>query len=54
MKIIMLLSILCLSACTSPKSYESNIFPKGEWRAVNPEYFNKTEAQRILEGRIPK
>ncbi len=55
MKTIMLISALCLlSACASPKSYESKIFPKGKWQPVNPEYFGQTEAQRILQGRIPK
>lgn len=53
-KLIFFLSIVFLQGCTSPKSYENDIFPSSDapWLPVNPEYFNKTEAQRIYEGQL--
>ena len=46
------LLMMFLSGCSSVKTYENEVFPQGEWRAVNPQYFGKTEVQRILEGRM--
>ncbi|WP_298642410.1 hypothetical protein [uncultured Cardiobacterium sp.] len=46
------LLMMVLSGCSSVKTYENEVFPQGEWRAVNPQYFGKMEAQRILEGRM--
>lgn len=56
MKPILLILILLTTACSSVKSYENEIFPKSDskWLPVNPENFNKTEAQRIYEGSIGK
>ena len=46
------LLMVTLSGCSSVKTYENEVFPQGEWKAVNPQYFGKTEAQRILEGKM--
>ncbi|WP_298048123.1 hypothetical protein [uncultured Cardiobacterium sp.] len=46
------LLMIILSGCSSVKTYENEVFPQGEWKAVNPQYFGKTEAQRILEGKM--
>lgn len=54
-KSILIFSILIISACSNtPKEYEADIFPDGEFKPINPEYFNKDEAQRIFEGMKPK
>ena len=42
-------TMLLLTACSS-KTYEADTFPKGDWQPINPEDFNKSEAERILEG----
>lgn len=52
MKHILIFASLFLCACTTPKPYENTIHPDGDWHPVNPEHFNKTEAQRIYEGKI--
>ena len=46
------LLMLILSGCSSVKTYENEVFPQNEWKAANPQYFGKTEAQRILEGKM--
>lgn len=53
-KLILILTISLLSGCSSMKTYESKVFPTGEWKPVNFEYFGKNEAQRILEGGLHK
>ncbi len=53
-KIIVCTVVLTLAGCGSIKSYENTSFPDSgtPWKPVNPENFNKTEAQRIYEGKI--
>ena len=46
------LLMVTLSGCSSVKTYENVVFPQGEWKAAKPQYFGKTEAQRILEGKM--
>lgn len=47
-----LLSIFTLLvACSSNKTYESKVFPKGDWIPINPEYFGIEEAKRIQDGK---
>lgn len=55
-KFNLLISILVvfLAACSSPRFYEADVFPGGKWKPVNPEFFDKDEAQRIMEGGTPK
>lgn len=54
MKSILIILALIITGC-SVKSYENEIFPKDvKWQPINPENFNKTEAQRIFEGSIGK
>lgn len=45
---------LIISCSSISKEYEADVFPKGEFKPINPEYFNKDEAQRIFEGMKPK
>jgi len=40
-----------LSACSSPKTYENDIFPSGAWHPVNPDGLNKVEVQKIYNNK---
>lgn len=50
--LISILTFILLIGCSSIETYESDVFPKGDWRPINPEYFGKAEAQRIFEGKL--
>lgn len=52
--IILSASVLIMAGCSSTKTYESTIFPKGEWKSVNPEKFSKKDAVRILKEGLYK
>lgn len=55
-KFVLTFFMIILSACSSTKTYENEVFPSEDaaWLPVNPEHFDKNEAQRIYEGSIGK
>ena len=53
-RLVALIAGCLLAGCSSINEYESDVFPDGDWRPINPEYFGKDEAIRIVEGALPK
>ncbi|CAM3051642.1 hypothetical protein [Dichelobacter nodosus] len=45
----LLLLISLLTACSAHKTYESTVFPEGDWRPINPEHFTIKEAKKIQD-----
>ena len=53
MKKISFIAILFLLGCASgEKTYENDVFPKGDFKPINPINFSNKDAKNIREGKI--